>query len=99
MLVGSFEELMRTALDRSEARGAEIEVVSVDTVPQQTPLSAGRRFVDEERIAIDQAIDFVHERQPDLDGGARGKCAGSRHTTDHQQRVVRNRVRRRNQVE
>lgn len=68
-------------------------------MPQQTPLSAGRRFVDEERAVIDQAIDFADERQPDLNGGARGKCAGGRHTTDHQQRVVRNRVRRRKQIE
>ncbi|MFB6161739.1 MAG: universal stress protein, partial [Haloferacaceae archaeon] len=60
------EQLMRTALDLAEERDADIEVVSVATVPQQTPLSEGRNFVDEERAVIDQAIDFANEERPDV---------------------------------
>lgn len=60
------EQLMRTALDLAEERDAEIEVVSVVTVPQQTPLSEGRQFVDEERAVINQAIEFADEERPDV---------------------------------
>ncbi|WP_440009162.1 amino acid permease [Halomicrococcus sp. SG-WS-1] len=60
------EQLMRTALDLAEERDAEIEVVSVGTVPQQTPLSEGRQFVDEQRAVIDQAIEFADEERPDV---------------------------------
>ncbi|MFD1633093.1 amino acid permease [Haloplanus ruber] len=60
------EQLMRTALDLAEERDAEIEVVSVATVPQQTPLSEGRQFVAEERAVIDQAIDFADEERSEV---------------------------------
>ncbi|WP_096391576.1 amino acid permease [Halopenitus persicus] len=60
------EQLMRTALDLAEQRDAEIEVVSVATVPRQTPISEGRQFVDEERAVIDQAIDFADEERPGI---------------------------------
>ncbi|MFB6201941.1 MAG: universal stress protein, partial [Halorhabdus sp.] len=60
------EQLMRTALDLAEERDAEIEVVSVVTVPQQTPPSEGRQFVDEERAVIDRAIDFAGEERPNI---------------------------------
>ncbi|MFB6142977.1 MAG: amino acid permease, partial [Halorientalis sp.] len=60
------EQLMRTALDLAEERDAEIEVVSVVTVPQQTPLAEGRQFVDEERAVIDRAIEFAGEERPDV---------------------------------
>ncbi|MFB6085836.1 MAG: amino acid permease [Halodesulfurarchaeum sp.] len=60
------EQLMRTALDLAEERDAEIEVVSVVTVPQQTPLSEGRQFVEDERAVIDRAIEFADEESPDV---------------------------------
>ncbi|MFB6080276.1 MAG: amino acid permease [Haloferacaceae archaeon] len=62
----SVEQLMRTALDVAEDRNAEIEVMSVVTVPQQTPLSEGRRFVGEERAVLDRAIEFADETHPDV---------------------------------
>jgi hypothetical protein len=40
---------MRTAIDIARERNAEIHVVSVVTVPPQTPLSEGRQYVDERR--------------------------------------------------
>ncbi|MFB6088073.1 MAG: amino acid permease, partial [Haloarculaceae archaeon] len=60
------EQLMRTALDLAEERNADVEVVSVVTVPQQTPLSEGRQFVDEERDVIDRAIEWANEERPDV---------------------------------
>jgi len=41
-------------------------VVSVVTVPQQTPLSEGRRFVSDEREVIDAALEFANEERPDI---------------------------------
>ncbi|MFB6123614.1 MAG: amino acid permease [Haloferacaceae archaeon] len=55
----SVEQLMRTALDIAQDRNAEIEVVSVVTVPQQTPLSEGRQFIEHERAIIDEAVEFA----------------------------------------
>jgi len=62
----SVEQLMRTAFDLAEERDADIEVVSVTTVPQQTPLSEGRQFVSGEREVIDAALDFATEERPDI---------------------------------
>lgn len=62
----SVEQLMRTALDLAADRNASIEVMSVVTVPQQTPLSEGRQFVDEERKVLNQALEFANEEQPDI---------------------------------
>ncbi|MFC6734395.1 amino acid permease [Haladaptatus sp. DYSN1] len=60
----SVEQLMRTALDLAEDRNADIEVMSVVSVPPQTPLSEGRKFVQEERAVIDRAIEFAEEEHP-----------------------------------
>jgi len=62
----SVEQLMQTAFDLAEKRDADIEVVSVVTVPQQTPLSEGRRFVSDEREVIDTALEFANEERPDI---------------------------------
>lgn len=62
----SVKQLMRTALDLAEERNADIEVVSVVSVPQQTPLSEGRQFVSEERAVIDSAIEFAETEHPDV---------------------------------
>ncbi|MFB6180102.1 MAG: universal stress protein, partial [Halorientalis sp.] len=57
----SVDQLMRTALDIAEEQHAELEVMSIVTVPQQTPLSEGQQFVGEERAVLDQALDFAEE--------------------------------------
>lgn len=62
----SVEQLMRTALDLAMDRDADIEVMSVVTVPQQTPLNEGRQFVDEEREILDRAIAFANEQAPEI---------------------------------
>ncbi|MFB6121609.1 MAG: amino acid permease [Halobacteriaceae archaeon] len=62
----SVEQLMRTAFDIAADRNAEIVAMSVVTVPQQTPLSEGRRFVSHEREVIDAALDFAEEERPDV---------------------------------
>lgn len=62
----SVDRLMRTALDLAEERNAEVEVMSVVTVPQQTPLSEGQQFVSDERTVLEEAIDFADETHPDI---------------------------------
>jgi len=62
----SVEQLMRTAFDVAADRNAEIEVMSVVTVPQQTPLSEGRQFVSEERAVLDSALEFAESEYPDV---------------------------------
>jgi nucleotide-binding universal stress UspA family protein len=62
----SVEPLLRTALDLARDRDAEIHVISVVTVPQQTPLDQGEQFVDEQRQVLDQAISFVQDEDADV---------------------------------
>ncbi len=52
----SAESLMLTAIDVARDMDAEIHVVSVVTVPQQTPLAEGRAFVEEEREVLEAAM-------------------------------------------
>ena len=52
----SAEQLMSTAIDVARDMNAEIHVISVVTVPQQTPLNEGRRFVDDEREVLEEAM-------------------------------------------
>ena len=52
------DQLMRTAIDVARENDGEILVMNVVTVPQQTPLSEGRQFVDEQREVLDRAIDI-----------------------------------------
>ncbi|MHC3381623.1 amino acid permease [Haloarcula sp. H-GB5] len=62
----SVDQLMETAFDVAADRNAEIEVMSVVTVPQQTPLSEGRQFVSEERAVLDSALEFAENERPDV---------------------------------
>lgn len=62
----SVDELLRTAFDIAEARNAEIRVLSVVTVPKQTPVSEGRQFADRERTVLERALEFAHEERPDV---------------------------------
>nr|WP_248299369.1 amino acid permease [Halorhabdus amylolytica] len=59
-------QLLRTGIDMARDREAELEVMTVVTVPHQTPLSEGRAFVDEQRGLIDDAVDYVERTAPDL---------------------------------
>jgi amino acid transporter/nucleotide-binding universal stress UspA family protein len=62
----SVEQLMTTALDIAKSKNAEIRVMSVVTVPQQTPLEEGREFVDDQREVLNEAIAFANEEDPDV---------------------------------
>jgi nucleotide-binding universal stress UspA family protein len=55
------DQLMRTAIDLAREHDGEIVVMNVVTVPQQTPLSEGRQFVDEERAVLDEAMSIGEE--------------------------------------
>ncbi|WP_267639685.1 amino acid permease [Haloarchaeobius amylolyticus] len=57
----SVDQLVRTALDVARERDASVVVTNVVSVPQQTPLSEGRAFVDQQRAVLDAAIDFAEE--------------------------------------
>jgi len=52
----SVDQLMHTAIDLAREHDGEIVVMNVVTVPQQTPLSEGRQFVDTERELLEDAI-------------------------------------------
>ncbi len=65
------ETLMRTALDLARDRDGEVLVMSVVTVPQQTPLSEGRQFIQEEREVLDQALAIGNESEVPVSGTIR----------------------------
>ena len=60
------EQLMRTAVDIAADRGGEILVMSVVTIPEQTPLEEGRKFVDDEREIVDRAMAVADAEDPDV---------------------------------
>lgn len=62
----SVESLLRTAIDLARDRNAEIHVISVVTVPQQTPIDQGEQFIDDEREILNQAISFVETSDTDV---------------------------------
>ncbi|MBS1263376.1 MAG: putative Kdp system regulatory protein KdpQ [Methanonatronarchaeales archaeon] len=51
----NLEALMDTALDVARDRDGEVMVLNVVTVPQQTPITEGRRFTGEGRKILDEA--------------------------------------------
>ncbi|MFB6070701.1 MAG: amino acid permease [Halanaeroarchaeum sp.] len=65
------DQLMRTAIDMARENDGEITVMSVVTVPQQTPLSEGRQFVEEERAVLDRAIDIGEDASVPIGGTVR----------------------------
>jgi len=65
------DQLMRTAIDLARENDGEIVVMSVVTVPQQTPLSEGRQFVDEEREVLDRAIEIGEDADVPVSGTVR----------------------------
>ena len=65
------DQLMRTAIDLARENDGEIVIMNVVTVPQQTPLSEGRRFVEEEREVLDRAMEIGDEAQVPIGGTIR----------------------------
>ncbi len=65
------DQLMATAIDLARENDGEIVVMSVVTVPQQTPLSEGRQFVEEERAVLDRAMDIGEDADVPVSGTVR----------------------------
>ncbi|MDZ7731449.1 MAG: amino acid permease [Natrialbaceae archaeon] len=64
-------QLMRTAMTLAEDNDGEILVMSVVTVPDQTPLSRGREQTDEKREILDRAMELAEERDIPVSGTIR----------------------------
>ena len=64
-------QLMRTAVDIVDDRGGEILVMSVVTVPHQTPLSRGRQFIDDEREVLNEAMGIAEAEDVPVSGTIR----------------------------
>ncbi|MFB6164371.1 MAG: amino acid permease [Haloarculaceae archaeon] len=69
----SAPQLMRTAIDLAGDRDevTEIVVMSVVTVPQQTPISEGREFVTNEREVVNRAMDVAEDAEIPVSGVVR----------------------------
>ena len=61
-------QLMRTAVAWAEDRGGEIQVMSVVTVPHQTPISQGREFMTNEQEVVNRAMDVAKEADVTVSG-------------------------------
>ncbi|MDX1745125.1 MAG: amino acid permease, partial [Halobacteriales archaeon] len=64
-------QLMQTANDIAADRDGEVVVMSVVTLPDQTPLSEGRRYADQRREVIDEAMSFAEEANIPVSGTIR----------------------------
>ena len=64
-------QLMRTAVDLASDQDGEILVMSVVTVPQQTPLDEGREFVDEQREILETAMAYAEDEDVPVSGTIR----------------------------
>ncbi|MFH5800056.1 amino acid permease [Haladaptatus sp. CMAA 1911] len=67
----SAPQLMRTATNIARDRNGEILVMSIVTVPQQTPLSEGRKFIDNQRDVLNEAMDIAEDRDVPVSGTIR----------------------------
>lgn len=65
------EQFMRTAIDLAQENDGEILVMSVVTVPQQTPIDEGRAFADEKRDVINEAMAFAADEDVPVSGTIR----------------------------
>ena len=65
------DQLMRTAVDLAKDKNGEILVMSVVTVPQQTPPEEGRKFVTNEREVLDEAMDIARDEGVPVSGTIR----------------------------
>ncbi len=64
-------QLMRTAMRIAEDKDGEILVMSVVTVPEQTPLSRGREQTDEKREILDRAMSLAEDADVPVSGTIR----------------------------
>ena len=64
-------QLMQTADDIAADRNGEVLVMSVVTLPEQTPLSEGRRYVDQRRDVIEEAMSYADEADVPVGGTIR----------------------------
>ena len=65
------DQLMDTACTLADEHDGEVLVVSVVTVPEQTPLSEGRQFADDKRAVLERAIDYAAEQGVPVSGTIR----------------------------
>mgnify|MGYP000291900656 CR=1 FL=1 len=64
-------QLMRTADDVASANEGEVIVMSVVTLPEQTPLSEGYAAADERREVIERAMSYAEDRDIPVSGTVR----------------------------
>lgn len=64
-------QLMRTATTLAAENDGEVLVMSVVTVPDQTPLSRGRERADEKREVLDRAMELAEEMDVPVSGTIR----------------------------
>lgn len=64
-------QLMQTAIEIAKDQNSELLVMNVVTVPQQTPLSEGRQFIDNEREILDEAMDLAKDEGVPVSGTIR----------------------------
>ncbi len=67
----SVPQLMRTATSIARDRNAEILVMSIVTVPQQTPIEEGRKFVDSKRAVLNEAMSVAKDSDVPVSGTIR----------------------------
>ncbi|GAA0306293.1 universal stress protein [Halarchaeum salinum] len=65
------EQLVGTADDIATARDGEVIVMSAVVLPDQTPLSEGRQFVDEKRAVLDNAMAIAEDADVPVSGVVR----------------------------
>ncbi|MDY6780903.1 MAG: amino acid permease, partial [Halobacteria archaeon] len=62
------EQLMRTADDIAQEKDGEVLVMSAVTLPEQTPLEKGKKFVDEKRDVLERAMELSREADVPVSG-------------------------------
>ena len=65
------EQLIETAYDIAEDRDGEILVMSVVTLPEQTPLYEGQQYVEEQREVLDRAMELNEGTDVPISGTVR----------------------------
>ncbi|WP_254545312.1 amino acid permease [Halomarina pelagica] len=61
---GHAEQLVRAGSAVARHKDGEVLLTSVATVPEQTPLSEGRRYADEQRDLLDEAMQYAPDDVP-----------------------------------
>ena len=65
------EQLMRTATDIASGKNGEALVLSIVTLPEQTPLHEGRKYTDEKREVLERAMEFAEGDSVPVSGAIR----------------------------